>query len=782
MLVRNIKKHHHYVSIPLMVAMMAFASAYTYLQTFVVSQQVAASFGDCLALPGAVSVTPYGGDQTDSVALQAHYDTFFSGSSADDIFCFAAGTYYEFSIVPEDGQQFIGEYGAVLSGARLLNPADATQDIGNNRWSWAGQTQQGMAHGSTRSCFDFDGPAGRDCNENASLTACDVRSTADHYWYDGTPSDLSPEQLIVNNTTVLCHEESLAELNADGEWYFDYAANTIYMYDSTPADLNEFSVIETSVQEYAIAQEWWRYATPAEFPDDIIIDNLVIEKYANPAQFGAIGAQSYLPNGNGSDSWQIRNVESRYNHGCGIRISNGGTLENSVVRHNGQIGVCGSGESAEGSMPMTMRNTNIHNNLTLDFSWGWEGGAMKFSYTDGLTVENNWVHDNAGPGVWYDINNYNATIRSNLVENNHQQAIFYEISYGPAAITCNQISNNGWHETTEYTNNGAGVYISSSDGDSGEIVIADNVLDGNRLGIYLHSEIESNGRYDDQNGNSIKDPGEPYYEVDKVNIQRNEISTNSNDSWVMHLVANQDSIATGLPTTYTIDNNVYYTPDGGAGAGSTDNDWLFRYNTGVQNPLDIYNFSQWQSNTEEFAGFDTNSTNLDKDLASPSLPGSCATPFVASTYGPVDNIVPIITLDSPADGATLAGNVALNATASDNETSIDRVVFSVDGTPVNSDSSAPYSYSLDTTTLSNAAHTISVTAYDEYDNYATAAISVSVINIAKTGDINDDGNVDIFDLSILLSNYEANYPAADLNSDGIVDIFDLSILLSNYES
>jgi hypothetical protein len=61
-----------------------------------------------------------------------------------------------------------------------------------------------------------------------------------------------------------------------------------------------------------------------------------------------------------------------------------------------------------------------------------------------------------------------------------------------------------------------------------------------------------------------------------------------------------------------------------------------------------------------------------------------------------------------------------------------------------------------------------------------SASAVVTVGAAKTGDINGDGNVDIFDLSILLSHYGTNYAAADLNHDGTVSVLDLSILLSNY--
>jgi hypothetical protein len=48
------------------------------------------------------------------------------------------------------------------------------------------------------------------------------------------------------------------------------------------------------------------------------------------------------------------------------------------------------------------------------------------------------------------------------------------------------------------------------------------------------------------------------------------------------------------------------------------------------------------------------------------------------------------------------------------------------------------------------------------------------------GDCNGDGHVTIIDLSILLSHYGTNYPAADFDKSSTVNIIDLSILLSNY--
>ncbi|HUP26179.1 MAG TPA: dockerin type I domain-containing protein [Candidatus Limnocylindrales bacterium] len=50
----------------------------------------------------------------------------------------------------------------------------------------------------------------------------------------------------------------------------------------------------------------------------------------------------------------------------------------------------------------------------------------------------------------------------------------------------------------------------------------------------------------------------------------------------------------------------------------------------------------------------------------------------------------------------------------------------------------------------------------------------------KTGDLNNDNKVNIFDLSILLSHWNTNNRTGDLNNSGKVDIIDLSILLSKY--
>jgi hypothetical protein len=59
-------------------------------------------------------------------------------------------------------------------------------------------------------------------------------------------------------------------------------------------------------------------------------------------------------------------------------------------------------------------------------------------------------------------------------------------------------------------------------------------------------------------------------------------------------------------------------------------------------------------------------------------------------------------------------------------------------------------------------------------------ISRSLAATTIPGDINADGSVNVFDLSILLNKWGGTDVASDVNKDGIVNIFDLSTVLSNW--
>jgi hypothetical protein len=93
---------------------------------------------------------------------------------------------------------------------------------------------------------------------------------------------------------------------------------------------------------------------------------------------------------------------------------------------------------------------------------------------------------------------------------------------------------------------------------------------------------------------------------------------------------------------------------------------------------------------------------------------------------PLDTTPPTVAIVSPAANATVSGaSVALTATASDN-VGVTSVQYTVDGTSVGSATSAPYSVTWNSTTVSSGTHTIQAIAADAAGNIASAVESITV--------------------------------------------------------
>ncbi|MFW9850237.1 MAG: Ig-like domain-containing protein, partial [Candidatus Thorarchaeota archaeon] len=93
-----------------------------------------------------------------------------------------------------------------------------------------------------------------------------------------------------------------------------------------------------------------------------------------------------------------------------------------------------------------------------------------------------------------------------------------------------------------------------------------------------------------------------------------------------------------------------------------------------------------------------------------------------------DDINPIVTLDSPADGSLVIDTILINVTASDVGSNIARVEFFADSTSVFNDTTAPYSLSWDSRTVSNGTHTLFARAYDNEGLMSEDSVSVDVQN------------------------------------------------------
>jgi len=121
-------------------------------------------------------------------------------------------------------------------------------------------------------------------------------------------------------------------------------------------------------------------------------------------------------------------------------------------------------------------------------------------------------------------------------------------------------------------------------------------------------------------------------------------------------------------------------------------------------------------------------TALARDAAG-NTTTSAPVSVVVHNAPPPDTTAPVVTLTAPADGATVAGTVAVAAGASDN-VGVAGVQFKLDGANLGAEvASAPYTMNWDTTGTANGEHTLTAVARDAAGNASTSAgIPVTVAN------------------------------------------------------
>jgi parallel beta-helix repeat protein len=175
--------------------------------------------------------------------------------------------------------------------------------------------------------------------------------------------------------------------------------------------------------------------------DNVTIQYVTVEKYATPAQRGAVGGDASGAFNLIGTNWTVDTVEARWNHGGGIVVNSGSRILSSFIHHNGQIGV-----NIHGAGPK-LTNSEISWNNYAGFTTDWEAGGSKSAETDGLAVSGNYCHDNNGDGFWSDTDNISTVYENNTIVNNTRQGIHYEVSYN-AVISNNVIKGNGSAPTT----------------------------------------------------------------------------------------------------------------------------------------------------------------------------------------------------------------------------------------------------------------------------------------------------------------------------------------------
>jgi parallel beta-helix repeat protein len=312
------------------------------------------------------------------------------------VFTFEPGTYRLLSIKPKDGDHFVGKPGAIMNGSEQLNFQRA------NDMLWVA-----TMHDTTPEAVGGVCDTGAKNADGTKYTiGCD--HGRDLFW----------------DNKVVWRVATLQEV-APGKWFFDPASHRVYV-----ADDPEGHVVELGETQMAIHGN----------SSNIEISGLTIEKYANRPQSGAIACGEFVKGEQlHGPGWVIENNLLTLNHYSGLKMiqcSNARILNNKFFS-NGNSGL--DGVATDNSL---MQGNEIALNNYARYSCGWECGGSKFVNTTNFTAKSNNVHDNLGPGLWFDIDCQEVTIVNNTIDKNYGSGILYEISR-QATIDDNVVRLNG---------------------------------------------------------------------------------------------------------------------------------------------------------------------------------------------------------------------------------------------------------------------------------------------------------------------------------------------------
>jgi parallel beta-helix repeat protein len=395
------------------------------------------------ALAQSVTVSP---GQNLQAVVNAH--------PAGTTFTFTPGIYYYQSIVPQSNDSFVGQTGAILSGATLLT----TFTESGSYWTAKVSVAQSSDPGT--------------CGTNSACTL--------------------PEDLFFNN--VLKTRVTSLSAVGPGKWYLAYGSpGTVYMGDNPSGQTVELSVLRSAIAGSAT---------------QVSISNLTIEKYACLAGAGAVQAAGTY--------WQIYNNEVRFNHGMGIQTGDGVYIHDNYIHSNGELGLGGQGSNitvqnnniswnnyagysvyyeAGGAKFTSMSNLTFrYNKVTNNLG----PGFWTDMNTTSILCESNQFSSNEVGGIFLELSN-TATISNNTITTDGNNPAGTGIWWGAGILISDSSSVSVYDNTLTNCMNGiAGILASRGDAPNGQPYTLQNVdVNSNTItqstGIALGIAIEGSG-------------------------------------------------------------------------------------------------------------------------------------------------------------------------------------------------------------------------------------------------------------------------------------------------
>lgn len=290
-------------------------------------------------------------------------------------FEFAAGLHRGVAFVARSGDTYIGQRGAVLSGAVVI------EGFSIDGATWAAPVQRA------------GGPPTGECQVHRP--AC---SLPEELFLDGRP-------LI----RVLARSEVTS-----GTWMLDEVTGEVVVGDDPTGALVELSVTPGAISGTATG---------------VTIIDLVMQHYANPAGRGVVHM------GPGARDWRVEDCTVRDSHGVGVVIGEASTLEGCWLEGNGQQGAGGSGTGLLIERNVLVRN----NRAGFSPGWSAGGAKFALTtgltvvgnvvvandgpglWTDidcvDTRYEGNWVQDNTQAGIHHEISGPALIIGNRVIGN-----------------------------------------------------------------------------------------------------------------------------------------------------------------------------------------------------------------------------------------------------------------------------------------------------------------------------------------------------------------------------
>jgi parallel beta-helix repeat protein len=258
--------------------------------------------------------------------------------------------------------------------------------------------------------------------------------------------------ILMNGTSVYPQNGSGVASMTAGSFYYDAANDALYCWLSDGGDPNEHTIEASTAKRILSCDSNCAY---------IEVRNLSF-RHCSSSAFEATGAGVELASNCLLEDCDVQfcdfgGVSLGYQH-SGVRV------RDCLIANNGGVGIQGSQHRA-----FLISGCEVSGNNTRRFSSFWHAGGMKFAADCSGVVRDCVIHDNRGPGCWFDTcDGGNAIeVRRNYIHHNNTSAAGVMIECSDNAQVCNNVL---------VANDNRGIYISAST----NVQVHNNTLAGSR--------------------------------------------------------------------------------------------------------------------------------------------------------------------------------------------------------------------------------------------------------------------------------------------------------------